>query len=120
MKTMKSIYELLSIVGSIEGWLSYHEQFALLNLPSMVDHLPGDIVEIGSFKGKSTIALALGSALMSTKKSPIYAIDPFILCPSNFFEDNVKNHGCENLIIPIKNTVQKLMTIVLILLLRYS
>ncbi|MDZ5610671.1 class I SAM-dependent methyltransferase, partial [Bacillus pseudomycoides] len=73
---MKSIYELLSIVENIEGWLSKYEQFALLHLPSMVDHLSGDIVEIGSYKGKSTVALALGSSLLSTKKRPIYAIDP--------------------------------------------
>lgn len=102
MVTVRSIYELLSIVESIEGWLSEYEQFALLHLPSIVDHLSGDIVEIGSFKGKSTIALALGSSLMSTKKRPIYAIDPFVVPPYKFFEDNIKNHGLEKFIIPIK------------------
>lgn len=102
MKTIKSIYELLSIVDGIEGWLSEYEQFALLHLPSMVDHLSGDIVEIGSYKGKSTIALALGSSLMSTKKRPIYAIDPFVEPPFHFFWTNIKNHGLEKFVIPIK------------------
>ncbi|MCP1093478.1 class I SAM-dependent methyltransferase [Bacillaceae bacterium OS4b] len=99
---MKSIYELQSIVESIEGWLSKCEQFALLHLPSMVDHLTGDIVEIGSYKGKSTIAIALGSSLMSKSKRQIYAIDPFVEPPFKYFEDNVKNHNLEKFIIPIK------------------
>jgi predicted O-methyltransferase YrrM len=102
LKPMKSIYELLSIVEGIEGWLSEYEQFALLHLPALVDHLPGALVEIGSFKGKSTIALALGSSLMSLRKRPIYAIDPFIVPPFQLFWDNVRNYKLEKFIIPIK------------------
>jgi predicted O-methyltransferase YrrM len=102
METTKSIYELLSIVESIEGWLSEYEQFALLHLPSMVDNLSGDIVEIGSYKGKSAIALALGSSFLSTKKRPIYSIDPFVEPPFKFFEDNINNLGLEKFVIPIK------------------
>lgn len=109
MKSTRSVYELLSIVENIEGWLSNYEQFSLLQLPSMVDHIPGDIVEIGSYKGKSTIALALGSSLMSTRKRPIYAIDPFVNPYVSFYEPyfdyfwaNVKYHGLENFVIPIK------------------
>lgn len=68
----------------------------------MVDHLSGDIVEIGSYKGKSTVALALGSSLLSTKKRPIYAIDPFVEPPFKFFGDNIKNHALEKFVIPIK------------------
>lgn len=85
MKSIKSIKELLSIVDSIEGWLTAYEQLALLHLPPSVDHLSGDIVEIGSFKGKSTIALALGSSFISSKKRPIYAIDPFVVPPFQYF-----------------------------------
>lgn len=102
MKSIKSIKELLSIVDSIEGWLTAYEQLALLHLPPSVDHLSGDIVEIGSFKGKSTIALALGSSFISSKKRPIYAIDPFVVPPFQYFWDNVKQHGLEHVIIPIK------------------
>lgn len=68
MENNRSIKELLTIVASIEGWLTDSEQYALLHLPSQVDYLQGDIVEIGSYRGKSTIALGLGSTLMSTKK----------------------------------------------------
>lgn len=102
METAKSIYELLYIVESIEGWVSQYEQIALLHLPSMVDHLPGNIVEIGSYKGRSTIALALGSSLLSKSKHRIYAIDPFIDPPFHDFEANIMNHGLDKWIIPIK------------------
>lgn len=102
MGNLKSIYELLAVVDGIEGWLSTYEQLALLHLPSLVDHLSGDIVEIGSYKGKSTIALALGSSIISAQKRPIYAIDPFIVPPFKCFWDNIKNHSLEKIIIPIK------------------
>lgn len=111
MKNNRSIKDLLAIVANIEGWLTESEQFALLHLPSLVDHLSGDIVEIGSYRGKSTIALGFGSSLMSTKKRPIYAIDPFIAEPdSQYYQDygydifwnNIKNHGLEDSVIPIK------------------
>ncbi|CAM3904541.1 MULTISPECIES: class I SAM-dependent methyltransferase [Bacillus cereus group] len=102
MQKGKSIYELLSIVDNIEGWLSNYEQFILLHLPGLVDHLSGSIVEIGSYKGKSTIALALGSLQISSKKRPIYAIDPFVVPPFQYFQENIEKHGLEKMIIPIK------------------
>ncbi len=102
MKNVRSIYELLSIVESIEGWISTYEQIALLHLPSMADHFPGAIVEIGSFKGKSTAALALGSSLLSSRKRPVYAIDPFVVPPYEEFENNMKMHGLDRFVIPIK------------------
>jgi predicted O-methyltransferase YrrM len=107
MNAVKSIYELLSIVEGIEGWLSNYEQFALLHLPSQVDRLSGAIVEIGSYKGKSTIALALGSSIMSKKKRPIYAIDPFVVPPFKDFWANITNHRLEKFVIPIKKRSQK-------------
>lgn len=61
-----------------------------------------NIVEIGSYKGKSTIALALGSLQISSKKRPIYAIDPFVVPPFRYFKENIEKHGLENMIIPIK------------------
>jgi predicted O-methyltransferase YrrM len=106
MRKVKSIYELLSIVEGIEGWLSNYEQFALLHLPSQVDHLKGAIVEIGSYKGKSTIALALGSSILSKRKRPIYAIDPFIEPPFKDFWSNIKHHKLEKFVIPIQKKSQ--------------
>ncbi len=109
MKEITNIKEILHIVGSIEGWLSELEQLTLIQLPVWVDHLPGELVEIGSYKGKSTIALGLGSSLMSSKKRSIYAIDPFV--PESIyykkpyfktFLRNLKKHGLKGKVIPIQ------------------
>ncbi|MEJ8545116.1 class I SAM-dependent methyltransferase [Brevibacillus borstelensis] len=71
------VQELLETIRGIEGWLTELEQIALLHLPARVDGLPGDIVEIGSFKGKSTVALGLGCFFLSATKRKVFAIDPF-------------------------------------------
>lgn len=56
-----------------DGWLSRPEAEALYDLAR---EARGPIVEIGSFHGRSTAALALGS--MAGNHEPVYAIDPFI------------------------------------------
>jgi len=80
----------LQRIQPLEGWLSHSEQIGLIHLPSMVAHLEGDFVEIGSYKGKSTACLAVGSQLFTRSKSPIYAIDPLI---SSCFDDFHRNIG---------------------------
>ncbi|MFF2455175.1 class I SAM-dependent methyltransferase [Peribacillus simplex] len=88
------------------------EQTALLHLPALVDHLDGEIVEIGSFKGKSTIALGLGSKWISERKRTIFAIDPFISNGNysdyfNEFQHNILNFRLANYVSPIKNFSQE-------------
>lgn len=56
----------------IDGWLTREEAATLYGLAFNAS-LP--IVEIGSFQGRSTTALALGA--MAGRKSQVYAIDPF-------------------------------------------
>lgn len=87
--------------------MSKTEQTALLHLPALVDNLDGEIVEIGSFKGKSTVALSLGSKWISEKKRTIYAIDPFISNGYyrdyfNEFQNNILNYRLANYVTPIK------------------
>lgn len=53
----------------LPGWLSVHEGQFLRKAALLVKDLPGEIVEIGSFQGKSTIWLA-------SSGQTIYAIDP--------------------------------------------
>ena len=65
--------EAIKKVCAIDGWLSRSEAELLYNLAHNAD---GPIVEIGSYLGRSTSALALGS--LSGRKQVIYAIDPFI------------------------------------------
>jgi len=66
--------EYLSRVLSVQGQISSLECLLLFNLASGTKS--GCIVEIGSYRGKSTIALALGSKC--NNKVPIYAIDPHL------------------------------------------
>jgi predicted O-methyltransferase YrrM len=62
----------LSVVATVEGWLYDEEVDLLYRLASGVGS--GVIVEIGSHRGKSTVALALGSR--DHHGVPVYAIDP--------------------------------------------
>lgn len=59
-------------IFSVEGQISLDEGLLLYDLASRV--YSGCIVEIGSYRGKSTVALALGS--MAGNSVPVYAIDP--------------------------------------------
>ena len=62
----------LKTVFGIEGQISKQECELLFELASQVTS--GCIVEIGSFRGRSTVALGLGS--LSKGGVPVYAIDP--------------------------------------------
>ena len=65
----------LDVVSSVEGQISSAEVETLMELAS--DLLQGcTIVEIGSYRGKSTIALALGAKRGQQNK--VYAIDPHV------------------------------------------
>ncbi len=58
-----------SWVYSIPGWLTAHEGQFLYSSAKAVRELQGDVVEIGSFQGKSTIFLA-------TASTKVVSIDP--------------------------------------------
>lgn len=58
-----------SWVYSIPGWLTAHEGQFLYSSAKAVRELQGDVVEIGSFQGKSTIFLAKAS-------TKVVSIDP--------------------------------------------
>ncbi|WP_342439238.1 class I SAM-dependent methyltransferase [Paenibacillus sp. FSL L8-0436] len=106
-----NIAAMLEQVRGTEGFLMELEMLALLHLPLLVDHLPGEIVEIGSFKGKSTVALSLGSQYLTAKKRLVYAIDPFThpALPVNYEEDfiiNLRKAGMESYVNAIKKPSQ--------------
>ncbi len=63
----------LDAAEQIDGWTSRDE---LLTLYGLAFNAPGPIVEIGSWRGRSTAALALGS--MAGGKQQVFAVDPFI------------------------------------------
>ncbi|HUQ85845.1 MAG TPA: class I SAM-dependent methyltransferase [Candidatus Limnocylindrales bacterium] len=61
--------KLIKFINEIPGWLSEKEAIFLSQVAKNSQKYKGDIVEIGSFHGKSTICLAQG-------KGKVYAIDP--------------------------------------------
>ncbi|MCR8851199.1 class I SAM-dependent methyltransferase [Lysinibacillus fusiformis] len=68
----------LVVTESIEGFLTKQEQLCLMFLPGLVEGIIGDIVEIGSYMGKSICSIAGGAeAFSSDDESSIYCIDPF-------------------------------------------
>jgi len=71
---LKSLLYMLNLNESTEGMISEEEEVLLFELAKGVKD--GCIVEIGSYRGKSTIALAMGS--MAGNKKTIYAIDPYV------------------------------------------
>ncbi len=97
-------------VGSIDGWLTVREGTFLHEAAKTVPKDSG-IVEIGSWKGRSTICLASG-----TEKgfgALVYAIDPHVgsnehqrlYGETDTFSDflqNVKEAGVQNWVVPIR------------------
>jgi predicted O-methyltransferase YrrM len=96
----------LEAVYNLPGMLTYDEVDCLYRLGQM-NHCSGVIVEIGSWQGKSTIALALGAAKAHHEK--IYAIDPHAIQPEEgYLEDtrsafmaNIRQAGVEGQVIPM-------------------
>lgn len=69
-KLKRALFE-ISEYKNIEGWLTDREAYGLYSISRKVKK-NGVIVEIGSWKGKSTFCLAKG-----LKNGKVFAIDPF-------------------------------------------
>lgn len=109
------IDEIKKLVDKVDGWLSDKEGELLYNLAKNCTG-EGVIVEIGSWKGKSTIWLGKGSKLGNKVK--IYAIDPHIgssehkerygrVWTFEEFKKNIKNAKVDDIIIPIVKTSEE-------------
>jgi len=68
--------KIIKIISEINGWLLNNEAVMLFEVAKSCK---GIIVEIGSWKGKSTVCLALGSKEGNNAK--VYAVDPHINTP---------------------------------------
>lgn len=90
---------------NIEGWLTPHEGIFLEKAARVVLGSTGEIVEIGSFLGKSTIHLAKGGDI-------IYAVDPHkgefsggkVKPTLKIFLSNLKKAGVDRRVVPIVKT----------------
>lgn len=70
--SLEETRRLISLTESVDGWLTLDEALLLYALAQQA--IGGAIVEIGSWKGRSTIWMANGSR--SGAGLPIYAVDP--------------------------------------------
>lgn len=75
VKEERSIGRYLDIVMGVEGQISRNEAETLMMLTKKVE--PGNaIVEVGSFRGRSTVALGFGSIMHNNNR--VYAVDPHV------------------------------------------
>jgi predicted O-methyltransferase YrrM len=90
------------LIADVPGWLTDDEGEALYELARACTG-KGVIVEIGSFKGKSTVCLGLGS--QAGASVPIYAVDPH---QERFpdFKKNVQRAGIDELVRPVPSLSQ--------------
>jgi predicted O-methyltransferase YrrM len=91
------------LIADVPGWLTDEEGEALYELARACTG-EGVIVEIGSWKGKSTICLGLGSEAGSAV--PVYAIDPHADYRFGDFKDNVTRAGINDLVHPVASLSQ--------------
>lgn len=117
VKELKIIRQLSS---TVEGWLSEEQGIALYQLAH--NFIPGEVLEIGSFCGKSTLFIALGCKQSGTVA---YAVDPHKAISEggkeqyaqNFsprtkgtwedFQYNIKKSGLEAFVKPIVCTSEE-------------
>jgi MMP 1-O-methyltransferase len=96
--------ELRDRLAGIDGWLSDEEAATLYRLARGCTGR-GVIVEIGSFKGRSTIALGMGSR--AGAEVPIFAIDPHRGPSYDAFLANVGAAGLEDLVTQVRQPSQQ-------------
>jgi predicted O-methyltransferase YrrM len=95
--------ELRRRLDSLPGWLSYEEGEALYDLARACTGR-GVIVEIGSWKGKSTTCLGLGSRAGAGVR--IFAVDRHTDGTFPEWEKHVVEAGIEDLVTPLKGRSQ--------------
>jgi MMP 1-O-methyltransferase len=88
----------------VEGWLTDEEGQALYSLAKECTGR-GSIVEIGSFKGRSTICLAMGSRAGHGVR--IYAVDTHYGPRLEEFKQNIERAGIDDLVEPVAGRSQE-------------
>jgi predicted O-methyltransferase YrrM len=96
--------EIKNVFRKVDGWLTYHEGLFLFNLAKKIQ-AEGVIVEVGSWKGRSTVCMAKGSKAGS--KARIFAIDPHTDGTFDEFWINIKNANVDDIVIPIVKTSEE-------------
>ena len=101
------IERLKEVSKGIPGWLADNEGIFLYNAAK--NCTKGEIVEIGSWKGKSTVWLAEGSK--AGKKLKVHAIDPHKGYDSKptlkDFTENIESAKVDDIVVPIVKTSEE-------------
>lgn len=105
----RELEELKVLLSKVEGMLTQSEAEYLYRLAKF-NPGKGVIVEIGSYKGKSTICLARGSIVVEGGK--VFAIDPHLPIPEegysdyseSRFRDNIQSAGVGDHVVHLKMT----------------
>jgi len=92
------------LIANIPGWLADEEGEALYDLARTCTG-KGVIVEIGSWKGKSTVCLGLGSKAGASL--PVYSIDPHAAYRFGEFKASVDKAGIADLVHPVPSFSQR-------------
>lgn len=93
--------ELRRVLADVPGWLGDEEAFALYELARGCTGR-GAIVELGSWRGRSTICLALGSK--DGPGVPVVAVDRHTDKTFVDFQENIRRAGIADLVRPIRAT----------------
>jgi MMP 1-O-methyltransferase len=101
---MSDFDQVKELIKDVPGWLSDEEGEALYELARACTG-QGVIVEIGSWKGKSTICLGLGSRAGNGVR--IFAVDPHADYRHGEFRDNIERAGIADLVEPVKGFSQQ-------------
>ena len=113
MKNDETEYS-LNAIKEVHGLITENEGRLLFSLARDIPQ-KGVIVEIGSYKGGSTVILAKGSRM--AKKEKVYAVDPHLrrselrmgveVVPANtfpIFRENIEHAGVGDWVIPVVKT----------------
>ena len=100
-----SIAELRKSLDELPGWLTAEEGETLYRLARACTGR-GVIVEIGSWRGKSTTCLGLGSK--AGNRVPVFAVDPHSEHTFGDFSRNMEEAGLTDLVTPVPGRSQEL------------
>jgi MMP 1-O-methyltransferase len=100
-----SITELRKRLDDLPGWLTAEEGETLYRLAKACTGR-GVIVEIGSWRGKSTTCLGLGSK--AGNRVPVFAVDPHSEHTFGDFSRNMEEAGLTDLVTPVPGRSQEL------------
>lgn len=103
-RTAPTLADLRRTLAGVEGWLTEEDAETLYTLARNCTGR-GAIVEIGSWKGKSTIALAMGSK--AGCGIPVYAIDRPRGRIYEDFERNIAHAGVEDVVTPVNSSSEE-------------